>query len=348
MLPAEQAFAQAGAAGAPAAATAAQQQTLSREQIEALVAPIALYSDDLLSQVLMASTYPLEIVQAARWQKANAKLTGTALQDALKQQSWDASVKALVAIPQTLTMLNDKLDWTQRLGDAFLAQQGDVLDAVQRLRARADAAGKLKTTQQQKVSTQSSAGKTVYVIQQADPQVVYVPAYDPAVVYGGWPYPAYPPVSYYPPGYVASSALWFGAGVAAGAALWGGCNWGARQVNVNVNRFNNFNGTNINNSNWQHDVGHRGGVPYGDGDVGRQFGRGAAADDAARDAFRGRLEAGQDPFRDRAGLGDRPAAGDRPLAGDRPGLGDRPAAGDRAGLADRAGPRDADRAGSAF
>ncbi|MFL9828387.1 DUF3300 domain-containing protein, partial [Rhodoplanes sp. SY1] len=281
MLPADRAVAQTPAAGAPGATAAPQQQTLSREQLEALVAPIALYSDDLLSQVLMASTYPLEIVQAARWQKANAKLTGKALQDALQEQPWDASVKAMVAVPQTLTMLNDQLDWTQKLGDAFLAQQGDVLDAVQRLRARADAAGKLKTTKQQKVSTQSNAGKTVYVIEQADPQVVYVPAYDPAVVYGGWPYPAYPPATWYPPGYVAGSALWFGAGVAAGAALWGGCNWWNRQVNIDVNRYNSFNRTNIVNGNWQHDLAHRGGVPYGNADVARQFGRGAAADDAA-------------------------------------------------------------------
>ncbi|MFD2183537.1 DUF3300 domain-containing protein [Rhodoplanes azumiensis] len=358
MLPGDRAIAQtpaaAGASAGTPAATTPQQQTLSREQLEALVAPIALYSDDLLSQVLMASTYPLEIVQAARWQKANANLSGAALQDALQKQPWDASVKALVAVPQTLTMLNDQLDWTQKLGDAFLAQQGDVLDAVQRLRARADAAGTLKTTKQQKVSTRTAEGRTVFVIEQADPQVVFVPAYDPNVVFGAWPYPAYPPVAWYPPGYVASGALWFGAGVAAGAALWGGLNWWNRQVNIDVNRFNNFNRTNIVDGTWRHNVDHRRGVAYGNADVARQFGRGAA-DTASREAFRGRLEAGQDPIRDRAGLGDRGGPGDRRPA-DRAGGADRGDRGGRAATADRPRPaardaartREASRGGGAF
>ena len=243
-----EAVAQTAPAPAPSQAAAPatpQQKSLTREQIEALVAPIALYSDALLAQVLMASTYPLEIVQATRWVQANPKVTGKALEDAMQQQTWDASVKSLAAVPQALQMLNDKLDWTQKLGDAFLAQQADVLDAVQRLRARAQAAGKLKTTKEQKVSTQSTAGKTVYVIEPANPQVVYVPTYNPATAYGGWPYPAYPPYSYYPPGYVAGGAISFGLGMAAGAALWGGCNWGNNQVNVNVNNYNSFNRTNI-------------------------------------------------------------------------------------------------------
>lgn len=303
LLPGATATAQT-AAPAAAPASAPQQQPLSREQIEALLAPIALYSDDLLAQVLMASTYPLEVVQAARWAKDNAKLTGKALQDALLQQPWDPSVKALVPVPQTLAMMNDKLDWTQRLGDAFLAQQGDVLDAVQRLRARADSAGTLKTTPQQKVSTRSSDGRTVFVIEQADPQVVYVPAYDPNVVFGPWPYPAYPPVAWYPPGYVASGALWFGAGVVAGAAIWGGLNWWNRRVDIDVNRFNSFNRTNIVDGTWRHDVAHRRGVPYGNADLAGRFGRGTAGDAAAREAFRGRIQAGQDPFRDRAAAGE--------------------------------------------
>src|SRR5204863_9782732 len=119
---------------------------------EQLVAPIALYPDALLSQILMASTYPVEVVAAARWSQANPTVTGEALQAAMAQQPWDASVKALTAVPQTLQMMNDKLEWTQQLGDAFLAQQADVLDAVQRLRARADANGELKSTPEQKVT----------------------------------------------------------------------------------------------------------------------------------------------------------------------------------------------------
>lgn len=296
---------------APRAATPTasnpQPKVLGREQIEALVAPIALYPDSLLAQVLMASTYPLEVVQAARWAKSNPKVTGKALEDAMQQQPWDASVKALVAAPDALRMLNEQIEWTQKVGDAFLAQQTDVLDAVQRLRARADGAGKLKSTKEQKVSTQSTSGKTVYVIEPANPQVVYVPSYNPTAVYGGWPYPAYPPYSYYPPGYVASNVVSFGVGMAVGAALWGGCNWGNNQVNVNVDNYNSFNRTNIANSDWQHKVDHRRGVPYANADVARQFGRGGA-DAASREAFRGRVESGQ-AFRGGAnGLG----AGARP------------------------------------
>ena len=149
---------------------------LNTQQIEQLVAPIALYPDDLLSQVLMASTYPLEVVEAARWSRENSKVTGQALQDAMQKQSWDPSVKALTAVPQTLAMMNDQLKWTQDLGDAFLAQQNDIFDAVQRLRARADAAGNLKTTPQQKVvrtnrpaGSPASAPAQAYVIEPATP-----------------------------------------------------------------------------------------------------------------------------------------------------------------------------------
>ena len=144
-------------------------------QLEQLVAPIALYPDSVLSQILMASTYPLEVVEAARWVQSNSGVTGQALEDAMQKQQWDPSVKSLTAIPQTLQMMNDKLDWTQQLGDAFLAQQGDVLDAVQRLRERADNNGTLQTTDQQKVlktsvaqapagtSSRQSAGAPAYV-----------------------------------------------------------------------------------------------------------------------------------------------------------------------------------------
>jgi hypothetical protein len=163
-----------------------------QEEIEALVAPIALYPDELLVQTLMASTYPLEIVQAARWQKEakNKDLKGDALAKALEPQEWDPSVKSIVAFPQVLIMLNDKLDWTQKLGDAFLAQQSDVMNAAQKLRKKAQDTGNLKSNEQQKVVTEQET----IIIQPANPQVVYVPTYQPTAVYGAWPYPAYPPL----------------------------------------------------------------------------------------------------------------------------------------------------------
>src|SRR5262245_21415359 len=167
---------------------------LKPEELEALVAPIALYPDSLLAQMFMASTYPMEVVEAARWAKANPKVTGDALEKAMQQQSWDASVKSLTAFPQVLTMMDEKLDWTQKLGDAFLAQQKDVMDAVQRLRAKAQAKGNLETNKEQKVVVQQdpTSQTTVIQIEPADPQVVYVPSYNPTTVYGGWP-PSYPP-----------------------------------------------------------------------------------------------------------------------------------------------------------
>ncbi len=173
------------------------------EEIEQLVAPIALYPDSLVSQILMASTYPLEVVQADRWAKANKTLKGDALTKALEAQSWDPSVKSLVNFPQVLAMMSEKLDVTQKLGDAFLAQQKDVMDAIQRLRAKAQAQGNLKTTKEQTVIVEQPARKprsssnraqtTVIKIEPTNPQVVYVPTYNPTVVYGAWPYPAYPP-----------------------------------------------------------------------------------------------------------------------------------------------------------
>ena len=185
-------------AGGEGAATAGDK--LSQEQLDQLVAPIALYPDDLLSQVFMASTYPLEIVQADRWVKAHKDLKGDALDKALAEQSWDASVKSLVQFPDVLSMMSEKLDITSKLGDAFIAQQKDVMDAVQRLRAKAKDAGNLQSNQQQTVIiNQAPAGAATpqtIVIQPAQPEVVYVPQYNPTVVYGAWPYPAYPPYPY--------------------------------------------------------------------------------------------------------------------------------------------------------
>ena len=230
----------------PAGAAAAQAAAFSPEQLDALLAPIALYPDALLTQVLMASAWPLQVVEAARWlsNPANAALQGDALARALQSQSWDPAVKSLVPFPTVLTMMNGQLDWMQQLGYAFSTQQGDVLDSVQRLRQQAQGTGCLRTTEQQVVSAQ---GQTI-VIAPANPDVVYVPAYNPTVVYGSWPYPSYPPVYFPPPpGYAVGNALLtglaFGVGVGVVASLWniGSPNWGYRNVNVNVNRWNSIN-----------------------------------------------------------------------------------------------------------
>jgi Protein of unknown function (DUF3300) len=221
-------------------------QSFKPEEIEQVVAPIALYPDSLIAQILMASTYPLEVVEADRWVRQNKSLKGDPLAVALENQDWDPSVKSLVNFPQVLDMMDQKLDFTQRLGDAFLAQQKDVLDAIQRLRSKAQAQGNLKTTKEQTVIVEQPAAQTTVIkIEPANPQVVYVPTYNPTVVYGAWPYPTYPPYSYYPPGYAAATAAFsFTAGVALGAAwgyAWGGCNWRGGDVDININRNTNFN-----------------------------------------------------------------------------------------------------------
>jgi hypothetical protein len=233
-------------------------EKFSVEQLDAMLAPIALYPDPLLAQVLMASAYPVQIVQAQRWldDPAHKSLSDAALEKALQAENWDPSVKSLVPFPQVLSMMSAQLDWTQQLGYAMAAQQKDVMDSVQRLRRQAQIAGKLQSTPQQAVT---SEGPTV-IIQPAQPDTVYVPVYDPSVVYGDWPYPAYPPVYYPPPpGYIAGSALVaglaFGAGVAIAGGLWGigYPNWRYGNVNVNVNRWNtvNINRTRITSANWR-------------------------------------------------------------------------------------------------
>jgi len=315
--------------------------TFKPEEIEQLVAPIALYPDSLVSQILMASTYPLEVVEADRWVKQNKNQKGDAFAAALEKQTWDPSVKSLTNFPQVLSMMNEKLELTQKLGDMFIAQQKDVLDAVQRLRAKAQESGNLKTTTEQKVIVEEKIIK----IEPANPQVVYVPTYNPTVVYGAWPYPAYPPYPWYPPGYVATAAFSFAAGVAVGAAwgyAWGGCNWRGGNVDVDINRNVNINNTHINRQNyqanlqargvntsgqWQHDASHRKGVAYRDNATAQKFNRGTNAQAAqARESFRGRAESGrQDLARGEAsGLGDRGGGiGGSAKSGDRGGLGDR-------------------------
>ncbi len=177
----------------------------------------------------MAATYPLEVVEAARWSQANPNLKGDAAVAAVKDKDWDVSVKSLTAFPQTLQMMSNQLDWTQKVGDAMIGQQKEVAAAVQRLRAKAEAAGNLKSTPQQKVTKQTSEGATAIVIEPTNPEVIYVPYYNPAWAYGPWPYPAYPPPYYPPPpnyGQALMTGMMFGLGVAAGSAMFGGWHWG--------------------------------------------------------------------------------------------------------------------------
>lgn len=283
------------------------QRSFSQAQITQLVAPIALYPDPLLTQILMASTYPLEVVEAARWSRDNPSVTGQALESAMQDQSWDPSVKALTAVPQTLEMMSEELAWTEELGDAFLAQQQDVLAAVQTLRAEAQAAGNLKSTPQQVVTTApppvgvaAPSSPAPIVIEPVNPDVYYVPVYNPAVVYGAWSYPDYPPFYWSPPGFIASNIVSFTAGVAVGAAIWGGCNWWNHNVIINVNRYNIFNRTNINVANnvWEHNPAHRGNVPYRNAALAERFGRTNEA--AAREGLRDRVDVQHDNlFKDR-------------------------------------------------
>lgn len=305
-------------------------ELLKPEQLEALVAPIALYPDELLANLLAASTYPLEVVQADRWLKEHKSLKGDALKTGVDKQAWDDSVKALASTAEVLTMMSDKLEWTKSLGDAFLAQQPDVMDAIQRLRTKAYDNNKLVTTKQQKVSVKSENSKQVVVIEPAEAGTMYVPYYEPATVYGAWPYAEYPPYYFGYPSYIGAGIV--AAGLAFGTAwaigrwgnYWGGgCNWGNRNVYINHRTTNIANG-------WQHNAAHRQGVRYNNTNVQQRFGNNNLKAGAAdRTDFRGRD--GQQVL-DRAG-GDR--AGDR--SGDR--------AGDRAG--NRAGDRSGDRAGAA-
>jgi Protein of unknown function (DUF3300)/Chaperone of endosialidase len=220
-------------------------QLLKSAELDQLVAPIALYPDNLLSEVLIASVYPLDIVQAERWLQANTSLKGDQLKAAVNKQPWDDSVKSLVATPSVLEMMSTKLDWTQKLGDAVVAQQADVMDAIQRLRSKAQANNKLTSTQEQTVTVGQAQGRQVIAIESTTPGTVYVPYYDPGVVYGGWPYPEYPPYYFPPPGYIAAgviaTGIAFGAGYAlgrwwSGGNYWGGgINWSGGGNNIVVN-----------------------------------------------------------------------------------------------------------------
>jgi hypothetical protein len=291
------------------------QTLLKPEQLEALVAPIALYPDALLANMLAAATYPLEVVEADRWIKENKNLKGDALKTAVDKKGWDDSVKALTATPSVLDMMSDKLDWTKDLGDAMLAQQADLMDAIQRLREKARSNNKLSTTKQQKVTVKQQEGKQAIVIEPTDPDAMYVPYYEPATVYGAWPYADYPPYYFGYPSYIGAGVV--AAGIAFGTAwaigrwgnYWGGgCNWGNRNVYVNHRT------TNV----WQHNSAHRQGVRYNNANVQQRFGNNnirAGANN--RMDFRGK--GGQqvlNPGSNRPSAGDRAAnIGDRPRDG---------------------------------
>jgi len=271
------------------AAAAGDSQTIPADQLDSLVAPIALYPDPLLAQVLAASTYPLELVQLQQWLEKNPDLKDQVLEDAVMKESWDPSVQAMAPLPDVVKWLTDDIQWTADLGNAFLAQQSDVMDAVQRMRKKAEDQGNLESGEQIKVETQEVESKQVIVIQQADPQVIYVPSYNPVVVYGPPVYP-YPPIYYPPPGYYAGRAIAFGVGVAVGVA-WGGgwgwhCGWGHNNININIH--NNYNrNTNINRNvnvgggggnNWHHNPSHRGGTPYSNRSTANKYGGNARGD----------------------------------------------------------------------
>jgi hypothetical protein len=273
------------------------------EQLDSLVAPIALYPDPLLAQTLAASTYPLEIIQLQQWLERNAGLEGKALADGVAQQPWDASVQAMAVLPDVVKRLADDIQWTTDLGNAFLAQQAGVMDAVQRMRQKAQGNGQLKSTEHQVVETEVIETKSVIVIESAAPDTVYVPSYDPYAVYGPPVYP-YPPIYYPPAGYYAAGmAVSFGVGVAMGA-FWGGgggwgwgAGWGDNDITINNN--NNF----VRNANvrsgtvgnkWEHRPEHRGGAPYRDRATANKFGGAARGESLANRQSSARQQIGRE------------------------------------------------------
>ena len=285
---------------APPAPPAQSAPVFAPEQLDQLLAPIALYPDPLLAQILMASTYPLEVVKADRWVKDpnNARLKSDQLAAALETIDWDPSVKSLVPFPQILAMMDERLDWTQSLGDAFLAQQADVMNSVQRLRQEAQAAGTLRSTPQQTVTP---VGQTI-VIQPASPQVIYVPVYNPVVVYGAWPYPDYPPVYIAPPpGFYIGPVVSFGIGFSIGFGIvhafwgWDDCDWDRRRVHVDAVQYNVINNYFIEHDerprfdrdSWEHDPYHRRGVVYRDVETRQKYRNAPAGLPEARRDFRG-------------------------------------------------------------
>ncbi len=371
LLPANPAFsvAETQQSSAPAEQAATK---VPPDQLDSLVAPIALYPDPLLSQTLVASTYPLEVIQLKQWLDQHKDLKDKALADAVQKQDWDPSIQAMAALPEVVKQLADNIKWTTDLGNAFLAQQNDVMDAVQRMRKKAKDAGNLKSSEQQKVETKVVESKQVIIVEQANPQVVYVPSYNPIVVYGAPVYP-YPPIVYPPPGYYAAGmAISFGVGVAMGAMWSGGwgyhCGWGGSNnvyINNNNNFVNNSNRQNINNVNrntnnvnrgnagnntWQHNPQHRGGAPYSDRSVANKYGGTTRGDSMqTRQANARQNQARQQPAggRDMSNRGAGAGSGTRDMSnrGTSPGAGGRDMSNRGAGPS--AGTRDQNRGGGA-
>ena len=278
----------------------AEDATFSEAELDQMMAPIALYPDSLLAQILMASTYPADVAEAVKWSKDNPDQDGDAAVQAVQDESWDPSVMSLVAFPQVMTMMGEQPDWVQDVGDAFLADSDGVMDTVQKLRSKAREEGNLETTEQQKVIVEEpSSSETVIIIEPADPQVVYVPSYNPTIIYGSWWWPHYTPWYYRPYGYGFGSAvvrgIGFGIGVGITNSLWGGCNWGRGRgsVDINVNKYNNINvnrnklDVNKKNTNWNHNSNNRRGVPYKD-DKSRQKFENKRGGADKREDFRGR------------------------------------------------------------
>lgn len=337
---------------------------ISNDQLDSLVAPIALYPDPLLAQILAASTYPLELLQLHQWLGRNAGLKDQALVDAVAKQPWDASIQAMAALPDVVKRLADDIQWTTDLGNAFLAQQSDVMNAVQRMRSKAQDNGNLKSTPQQSVKTEYVETKEVIVIEQADPSIVYVPSYNPVTVWGPPVYP-YPPVYYPPPGYYAAGmAVSFGVGMAMGAAWGGGWGWGAGwgDNDITINNNNNFNRNanirsgNVNRTgatNWQHRAEHRGGAPYRDRATANRYGGTARGDSLANRQASARQQVQRQGGNVRSGaVGTTGTRGTGDLANRAGGAADRArtsASGARAsgaGIGDRSAGGGADRVGS--
>ncbi|MBV8273486.1 MAG: DUF3300 domain-containing protein [Cupriavidus sp.] len=261
----------------------------SPQELDQMLAPIALYPDPLVSQILMAATYPLEVVQADRWlhDPAHASLSGDQLTEALVPLAWDPSVKSLAPFPQILRMMDDNLEWTERVGNGFLANQAAVMDSIQRLRARAEAAGKLSSTPQAMVSAEDGA----ITIEPTNPGMVYVPVYDPDLVYGPWPYPDYPP--YYFPEYFGGVVIggfgygWMGFAIVAPLWGWSHWDWHHHRIDIDRGRVGRIDHHREPPGNiWAHDPGHRHGVPYPSPSVGRRFGGSTMPPEVQR-GFRG-------------------------------------------------------------
>src|SRR4029453_16420453 len=276
---------------------------IPNDQLDSLVAPIALYPDAMLAQTLAASTYPLEVMQLDQWMDKNKNLKDKALADAVAKQPWDPSVQSMAAFPDVVQRMGENIQWMTDVGNAVLAQQKDVMDAVQRMRAKAQGTGNLKTGSEQKVETKTTqSGQQVIAVEQANPEAVYVPSYDPEVVYGAAPaeYPYYP---YSYPGYQPGTALAWGTATAVGGAWdnnWGNFDWD--DGNVNINNNNNFNknynknvnkGTGTGQGNgWQHNPQHRGNAPYANKQTANKYGGKAAGGAGAGTRPTGGAEAG--------------------------------------------------------